>query len=357
MAKKSPVKQIAEAFGVAEVTVYRAISGDSKGAYKKTAERSEKIREMARELGFRVNASARATRRGWTGCIGMLVSPVPGGGVTHTPDLDRGIINQLAENGQYLAKGYLPDDPTGEYGLPELLNAWAADGLLINHNHDIPDRLIRLVDRHDVPTVWINSRHETNCVYPDDFEAGRQAAQYLVERGHRRILIARASVWPDAGEHYSQTDRLNGCRAAMADAGLTPMIFGAEDSRRVMTGRKGGLDQTQLGEHVLRQRGDATAIITTSTCGPIPVLIAALTMGLRIPDDLSVLGFVDSQQGPTPSNWEIHHTRLVVPFEEVGREAVKLINQRIESGNQNCASRIVPFGVQEGRTVRALPGQ
>ena len=254
MAKSTTISQIAERFGVTEATVYRAINSEEKGAYKRTAKRSQQIREMAERLGYRANASARAARTGRTGCVGMLVSPIPGARVDFTPNLETGIIEELAIRDQHMVKGYLPADLSdGGTALPRLLTEWASDGLLLNYTHAIPDAVTQLVSRHDVPAVWINSPHEVDCVAPDDYAAAREGVEYFVARGHRRILAVHVGIWWSPDCHPSTTDRFAGYRDAMREASLTPMTIERPDQVGIAIGDE-SVDRLRMARQMLESR-------------------------------------------------------------------------------------------------------
>jgi DNA-binding LacI/PurR family transcriptional regulator len=81
--------------------------------------------------------------------------------------------------------------------------------------------MIELIQRYQIPSVWLNAKLESDCVYPDDFEAAGQACKYLLQMGHRRI----AYVDYMSSGHYSTADRRNGYLRAMRSARLKPQIF------------------------------------------------------------------------------------------------------------------------------------
>jgi len=207
------IHQIAAHVGLSAKTVSRILS-HADAPHR--AETRERVLAAARDLGYRPNRSARAMRTRRAGSVALLLSTV-----THRSILSNllreGIQSALAEHGLHLLIASLPDAHlTDEELLPQVLREWATDGLLINYNADVPATMPAIIARHAIPSVWINAKREADCVHPDDFAAAREATERLIALGHRRIGFAAFG----GVTHYSAADRLEGCRAALAAAGL-----------------------------------------------------------------------------------------------------------------------------------------
>jgi LacI family transcriptional regulator len=133
-------------------------------------------------------------------------------------DLLIGIEDALAERDLYLTLARLPDQTlTEDNSVPKILREWMADGLLLNYHQDIPPRLQAIVEKHGLPSIWINSKHPTDCVYPADFETGRSATEHLLQMGHSRIAFATLRT-----THYSAADWEGGYAQAMQQSGAVP---------------------------------------------------------------------------------------------------------------------------------------
>src|SRR4028119_1844024 len=214
------LEEIAREAGVSRYTVSNVLRGRNKENWACTAERAERIRGIAERLNYRPNAAAVATATGRFGAVGLLVSRRhPHGALLNT--LLYSIRHHLTERELHLTLGDLPDESlTDEAYVPRILREWSVDGLLINYISGIPDKMLELIQRYQIPSIWLNAKLESDCVYPDDFEAAQRACHYLQDMGHRRIAYVDYS----SSDHSSTVDRRNGYLLAMRSAQLQPQI-------------------------------------------------------------------------------------------------------------------------------------
>jgi DNA-binding LacI/PurR family transcriptional regulator len=86
----------------------------------------------------------------------------------------------------------LPDESlTDEAYVPRILREWSVDGLLINYIAGIPDKMIELIQRYQIPSSGSMPNWKAIAFIPDDFEAAQRACKYLQGMGHRRIRLCR----------------------------------------------------------------------------------------------------------------------------------------------------------------------
>lgn len=104
------LQQIAQQAGVTTATVSNVLSGRVQVQRSDAVKRARRIRRIARQLGYRPNAAARATRTGRTGCIGMLISANYAYSV-HMPDFENGVVAELNRQNLYMAKDCLVERP------------------------------------------------------------------------------------------------------------------------------------------------------------------------------------------------------------------------------------------------------
>ena len=170
---KVTIRQIAARTGLSPITVSRVL-GDKSDKHR--PETRERVLRAAEELGYRINTAARAISTGRFGSVALLMSTEGSFSYLPGPLMD-GIQEVLEEQDLHLTVARLSDEKLtdAEY-VPQILREWTADGVLINYHFHIPGRLIELVRRYNVPSIWINSKQECNSVHPDDFGAGRRAA-------------------------------------------------------------------------------------------------------------------------------------------------------------------------------------
>jgi LacI family transcriptional regulator len=330
------IADIAKAAGVSDMTVSRVLNGNADYRRPTFRKRAERIRALADSLGYRPNAAARAARTGQFNAVTLLLSS--NNRRSKLPEhMLEGIHDALEEQDLSLNLVRLPDEQLIDDGIvPRLLRERSSDGLLIDYIYDIPPRMIELIERHDVPAVWYNVDRDTNAVCPDDLQAGRLATELLLQAGHRRITYVSHNL-TDETPHYSVLDRLRGYEQAMRDAGLTP---------RASTHRPGKFTFHDMFINWLREPDRPTAVVAYSPSMVAGVLLASTEVGLRFPDDLSLITFASEPYGllrPLDT--------LLVPLHRVGRAGVEMLTGRVLAGLSMPTQRF-PFTHHRGDSIR-----
>jgi LacI family transcriptional regulator/LacI family repressor for deo operon, udp, cdd, tsx, nupC, and nupG len=328
------IKDVAVEAGVSDMSVSNAFSGKGRLAEQTRV----RILDTARRLGYRPNAASRAIRRGRFNAIGVLDSANVsasgiGIGILH------GVETEARKHDMHLVSGRLPDEKlTSPDSMPRLLREWAADGLLIGYATNIPPRMIELVDRYSMPAVWVNALLQRDCVRPDDFGGARQATEHLLQQGYRRI----AYYGEISGPHYSTPHRYDGYIAAMEQAGL--------DTRTI---EKPG--RTQAYQQIIEQLRDAQrpdAILMVGN--PIEWMMAALQLGLSVPQDLGLMVIRDPATVAIGAQHDylagMRITGMELPVFEVGRQAVRMLTRKIAQPAEPLEPVVVPMTFAPGQT-------
>jgi LacI family transcriptional regulator len=333
------MKDIADRAGVSRATVGFVLSG-RESPVRISDDTRRRVLSAADELKYRPNGVARAMRTGRFGSVALLLSVNRSNSLVPPALLD-GIHDALAENDLHLVVTKLPDEKlTSEGFVPRILRESSSDGLIINYNADIPDALVQLIRDHRVPAVWVNSRQEADCVYPDDLRAGREATTLLLERGHRRIAYLDYS----SAAHYSADDRAAGYEAALREAGSEPMVCRTRDV----------FDRDERAAHVaaLLARPDRpTAIVTYTPHMLTPLFLAARANGLSVPRDLSVVTFTDVAAQP----FGLMCDAMMLPENALGRAAVAMLAEKIEDPTRVHPPVVLPLQYARAETVTAPP--
>lgn len=195
----------------------------------------DKVRRVARELGYCPNAAARATRHGRSHAYTLLV----GEQAAHSflpLELLIALDTALSEHGCHLVLRHLPawedaeaSDHPPRHDDGAILRGVMADGFFVNCLYELPPALTRIIAKNRFPCIYLNRRDPApGAVHPDDFGDSARLVQRLIADGHRRIAYFDPLRPPDPSRvHYSKTDRREGYRHAMAEAGLTARIFAA----------------------------------------------------------------------------------------------------------------------------------
>ncbi|MEM6458887.1 MAG: LacI family DNA-binding transcriptional regulator [Planctomycetota bacterium] len=338
------IPDIAKIAGVSNMTVSRVLNGNANYRRPAYARRAERIRRIADEMGYRPNSFARGVRSARFGTFGLLLGTDPYRSALPLPMLG-GVYKALRERDLNLSMAMLPgNELASPETAPKLLLEQMSDGLLIYYTDHLPDGMVETIERVNLPAVWINTRLEKSCVYPADRDAGRTAAEHLLELGHTRIVFMDLANSPDdPAIHYSTIERFRGYSAAMEAAGLEPQL---------LWGRWPGVAGDDMATRVEAARrwlaadDRPTAVITLGQSNSTPLFCAAGQLGLELPRDLSMITFDSSAlriMGP-------RFTTMLIPQERVGAEAVALLDRMVAEPGSTPESVSVDFKFDPGET-------
>jgi len=345
------IKEIALRTGLSIPTVGNVL-GRSGSRYSVATR--QRVMQAAEQLGYKPNSSARAMRQGRFGCAALVLSRSRQS--THSyipPNLLDGLDDELQRHNMHLTVSRLTDEElTRTDFIPKVLREHLADGMIVNYTHEIPPTMLELIRSHHTPAVWVNAKLDADCVYPDDFAASHQATEELLRLGHKHIafvhLISRGGWQGSFDEnrprfHYSALDRANGYASAMRAAGLSPQVLSHDrfihESEQMTVCR-----QLLTGEH------RPTAVLVYSEGEAQAVLCAAISLGLAVPHDLSLLAF--SAFGHYVAGHLV--SVVAVPTEEMGRCAVRCLLQKLKEPDVVCEPLSVAYGLGgERQTIAA----
>jgi len=333
------LSQIAEEVGVSERTVQRVLTGELRDSRPTIVHRAKRIRRLATQLGYRPNTAARAISTGRFGCA-CLVMTRSEGRSTLPEDLLNGLCDALAGHDMHLTLARLPDEAlTSDQAPPKIMREWMADGLLLNYTTSIPRALLDMIHDFKIPSVWINSKQPANCVHPDDFGAGRMAAEHLIRLGHREIAYADYQhPWADWDSyHYSAHDRSGGYEQVMRDAGLAPRFI--REDHWVPRERQLAYTRGWLG-----QDDRPTAIVAACQVEAVAISMVAPELGLRVGRDVSL-----AVLAPTGTACG-HMSRADIRQKEIARRAVEMLAGRMAPGRPDLPPVAVPFVWHNGGT-------
>lgn len=335
-APSPPVTQadLARSLGIGQRTVSRAFGsgGPIRAALK------ARILAEAERLGYRPDAGARALRTGRfrNAVLVQAASPVS----SHLPPATlAGLHDGLATAGYALAIARLDDaDLLHDEGLPLALAQRGADGLVLNYDTRVPASLARLVERHRLPVVWLNSRRPADAVYHDDLAAGRLAAQALLAQGARSLVHVDLFLGWEPETHYSRQDRLEGLRSN--GDGRPVQLF-------VPRHPVPGPEQAEaLGALIARLPAPCgLACYGAEELGI--ALVAALRLGRTIPGQVCLACFTDDHLVPP-----LPCAVVRLDARRAGEQVARCLLDRIAGGPERPAEAIAPR--LDGST--SLPG-
>ncbi|MDO5327761.1 MAG: LacI family DNA-binding transcriptional regulator [Clostridia bacterium] len=333
--KQVTIKDIAKAAGVSYSTVSRSLSG-SPEISEKTRER---ILTLCKEMNYTANAVARSMVMKSTKLLGLIVT-----------DISNPFMSELAYyiDGQARARGYnivLCNSLRSleqERNLFELMISRKVDGvILLPAESESYNALSSLLPR--IPTIFVgeNLREAPESyVTVDNCRGAYLGMEYLHRLGHRRILYF--------GKRKGSTThqlRSDGYLAACRDFGLEPLF---QNNTFSSTSIKHGY---QLAQQLFSQPRDYTAIFAATDTNALGIIQAAEEKGIRIPEDLSLLGFDNIRDGGLP---RIGLTTIEQPKKLLASMAVDSLLDKIENELSGYTHRILTPSLVERSTCRAL---
>jgi LacI family transcriptional regulator len=322
------IRQIADLAGVSIATVSRVLNGRDDVA----PETREAVTRVIRENGYTANRSARGLSAGRTGLVGVLVPLIY---PAYFSSILAGAAEALGEQDLRVVLSPTGHEHDREVSLLERLMHGVTDGALIVMPEESSLELELLVDggyRCVVVDPIMPLAERIPSVSAAHTSGADQAMRHLLSLGHRRIAqITGPRGW------LATEDRRRGYQAALASAGILPdPSLEVESIPEIPPGRAAAEQLLDLSE-------PPTAIFAFNDNIAIGAIQAARARGLRVPEDLSIVGF-DDVEGATIVSPAL--TTVRQPLEEMGRTAVSLLNrllerQRFETLHIELATRLV----------------
>jgi DNA-binding LacI/PurR family transcriptional regulator len=285
----------------------------------------KRVLEAAEALGYPgPDPVARRLRTGRAGAIGLIFAERLGYAFTDpaAPAFLRGVARAIEEAPTGLL--LVPDSRYRDEAARTVREA-AVDGFIIYSTPQNDPRIEAALAR-GLPIVTVDQPRgaETPFVGIDDRGAARSAAEYLRELGHERVAVVSfvATLDPGAALALDLTaERLQGYEDGLG---------AAWDPALVRTVRPNAPEPArEAAVELMRSPSPPTAILAMSDILAIGALEAAAELGIRVPEQLSVVGFDD---GPTAEHAVPPLTTVAQPQEEKGRLAAQWLIEDLERG-------------------------
>lgn len=304
------LREIAEQAGVSVKTVSRVVNGDPAVA----AKMRERVLPFIEALDYVPNSAARQMRGGASTILGLMTDAVAT--TPYSVDIIRGAQSALGTSRQLMIASS-DGDAEREAGLWRMFQAHRVSGVVYAAMYHRPHLVTQ--------TGFANPIILANChaadgaqpsIIPDDEGGGYSQARYLLERGHRRVACV-----PLIPELEATQLRARGMRRAFQEAGVA---FDDALERPGMVGPVGRevMVAYQVARELLSANDRPTAIICGNDQVAMQVYAAAASVGLQVPQDVSVMGFDDLKlisQTLCPAL-----TTVALPYFEIGRRAVEM---------------------------------
>jgi LacI family transcriptional regulator len=331
------IRDVAKRAGVGLGTVSRVLN-DSPQVSEATRER---VQVAIAELSFVPNPTARRLSLGKTLTIAVIVP-----WFTRPAEVERlrGVENTLAESDYDLVLYNVETAEKRDAYFRDVPRREQTDGVLIVSLSPRDDDVPRLV-QSTVPIVLVDANHPSlkslNRVITDDVAGGRIATQHLIDLGHTRIAYISDPL--DTPFNFtSSRDRLTGYRQALEAAEIQ---FRSDYHGQ---GEHGRYEARRLASEMLQQPDRPTAIFAASDTQALGVLEAAQDCRLRVPEELSVIGFDDIEISEY-----IGLTTVRQLLYESGKRGVELLLDVLEDPTAEPICEVMPTELIDRKTTAA----
>jgi LacI family transcriptional regulator len=309
------LSDVASRAGVSISAVSRVLSKASNSRVSEATR--QRIENAARELDYRPNFAARALKLSRTNVVALVVPDITNAIFT---ELMRGVDEAAQEFGYMVLLARAESLRPAAETIAHLVGEGRVDGVLVQVGDSMGSEELDVILDGRVPAVLINSRRSGNVgsVSLPDEDGARIAVEHLIALGHTRIGLVNGVPATDTAQR-----RGAGFDAAMRAARLvvdarymTSLGYEAEQGRRAMA--------------VLSALPDPpTALVVANINAAFGLLGEARARGIRVPDDLSVVGIHDAW---TAQNSWPPLTTVLMPLYELGKTSMRAIIERITSG-------------------------
>ncbi len=305
------LKDVAAAARVSRATAARVLNGYG----YVSAQTARQVREAADRLGYQTNLVAQALRSGQLPIVGF----VPG-------DIQNPFFARIAHDLEVELRAHRynvliassEEDVEQEKELLDSLRSLSIRAFILAPASVTNSRHIARLAREGAPIVLIDRVAKgvrSDSVVVDNEGGAREAVDYLVRNGHRRIGLLR-----DESRIFTAQERLAGYQNALQSHGI------ALDESLISVSRSTVEHAIEATIRLFSQRNRPTALFTVDSLMTQGALLGLRSMGLSIPRDVSLIGFDDFDLA-TFTDPQI--TVVAQPISEIGPLAVKLLLERL----------------------------
>jgi LacI family transcriptional regulator, galactose operon repressor len=317
------LSEIARRAGVSVSVVSRVLNGDP--TVRTRLETRQRVLRVAKELNYTANYAGRALRLARSKTLALITPAVSS---PLFSDLLAGATDAAEAQDYTLLIGWSDRITEGSDTLRRLVGEGRVDGFLLQRTDDLSDQALENLVATDARVVLITSRtpRRQGSVILDDVAGAKLATEHLIGLGHTRIGLVGGIPSSDIARR-----REHGYAEALHDAGLR---------RRENLVRRIGYSPELASvamESLVTADRPPTGVFVANVNGAIGALTTLRRLGLRVPDDISVVAYHDV--------WVAEHTwppltTVKLPYYEVGVQAVRsLIAQLAGSPGQDIVVR------------------
>ena len=315
----SNLQAVAHLAGVSAATASRALSRPEKVA----AETRRRVEAAAQQLGYQPNVLARSLRQRETRTIGLIVADILN---PFHALLAKGVQDTAEQHG-YVAFLFNSDEQPGkEARALETLSGHLPQGLIIVPTSGTRGHLASLPHLPVVELDRVSGHPQSTTVTVDNLGGAQAATRHLIDLGHRRIGMI-------VGEQNISTavERRQGFLQALAEAGISAR------PDWLISGHHREEDGHRAARQLLASPDRPSALFIGNNEMTVGAVLAARELNLRIPEDLSIVGFDDSRWAQTMFP---PLTVVAQPAYELGTLACEHLVRQFAAGRGRSPARV-----------------
>jgi LacI family transcriptional regulator len=318
--KNVTLHDIAAKVGVSANTVSRALR-DKADVNEATRQR---VLAVAKKLGYIMPESPTSVEK--SGMVGVLIEDILN---PFYARVVQGIESVLWQHRASFLFQCSYCQESKERDILAFFGEQAVDGLLITSVMN-PEYALEQIQAMNIPTVFLSQRFErfdVDYVISDSFEGAYLATDHLIKLGHTRIAhITGLDL------QLSARERLRGYQTALQDAKI------AVDNHLLRSGNNSMESGYYLMKDLLQSDASFSAVFTYNDVLALGAFRAIKEAGLRVPADMSVVGFDDILLAEF---FDIPLTTVHQPIEEIARKSAELLFDKIKSNGESTPQQIV----------------
>ena len=324
--KVGRIRDVAKETGLSVATISRVMNG----ADNVKADTRERVLEACRKLDYLPNPAARALSTKRTRTIAAIIPTIEHSVFAKFIDA---IEQTLSTRGYSLVLAISNGDQEEELEAARKLLGMGADAFILSgaHHHD---ELLGIFERRGIPFVF-TSVWDLACGSPtigyDNFELAKQAVEYLARKDHKEIAIVHGPL--------DESDRTRARKAGAASASSNCVCAEFFETELSVAGGK------VVTKHILSLNKTYSAILCFSDVLALGVYFGLQEAGIRIPDDLSVMGFDNL-------DWSGHIvpplTTIDLPAGEMGTSVASELMNHMESREEIKSKQLFGQIIERG---------
>ena len=340
MERRATLRDVAEKAGVTTATV-SYILNDKKNFPDETKQR---VMAAIAELGYIPNLSARTLTQRSSKLIGIVVPQTEGSRLMFQNNFYSEILGSIEFHARQNGYHIIISATDANESYLRLARERNLDGIIVIGMY--PDEFYRQMKESRIPIVLVDSYcndHYYHNIRIDDAYGSYLATRYVLSKGHRDIAFFSGQL----KENGVMKKRLTGYRDALAEFGI------GFDQRYVFEGKIDYASGIDAAERLLASKVPATAVVAAADILAIGAMKGFYERGVRVPDDISVMGFDDLEisQYLTPGLSTIHQE-----ISQKGEKAVELLINNIKEPNLTKQEQILPVKLVERGSVKCIGG-